>query len=211
MRRNLQEPTKFGIGRGDVIGTRQWTTEVEPIRTPELIRMLVVSAEVGGAHNPRVTNIEHSPLTQPKAKDGASDKEPDKLHEKGRVNGLVGKQERKQTKLEGNASNSPKSQVKVAESILWQKCIGFLKREEKAGSLEVCPSLVEHVGPYSSGANASRSSHIGPNLEVSMQAQLSMVMDKIVMPHQTPTNGLEPLKPSPVLQGRKWIRIDRPA
>lgn len=95
--------------------------------------------------------------------------------------------------------------------MLWQKCIGFLKREEKAGSLEVCPSLVEHVGPYSSGSNASRSSHIGPNLEVSMQAQLSMVMDKIVMPHQTPTNGLEPLKPSPVLQGRKWIRIDHPA
>ena len=69
------------------------------------------------AHEPRVTSTEHSPLTQPKVKDGASVKEPDNLHEKGRVNGLVGKQEGKQTELEDIASNRPKSQAKVAESM----------------------------------------------------------------------------------------------
>ena len=30
IRRNLQELTKFGMGRGDGIGTRLWTTGVEP-------------------------------------------------------------------------------------------------------------------------------------------------------------------------------------
>ena len=48
----------------------------------------MVSAEFGGAHEPRVTCTEHSPLTQLKVKDRASVKEPDNLHEKGRVNGL---------------------------------------------------------------------------------------------------------------------------
>nr|POE66067.1 hypothetical protein CFP56_33879 [Quercus suber] len=64
---------------------------------------------VDGAHEPRGTRTEYSPLTQLKAKDGVSDKEPDYLHENGRVNGLVGKQEGKMMKLEDSASNGQKS------------------------------------------------------------------------------------------------------
>lgn len=52
------------------------------------------------------------------------------MHEKGRVNGLVGKQVGKQTELEGNASNRPKTQV---ESMLWEKCAGFFIKKGKSG------------------------------------------------------------------------------
>ena len=69
----------------------------------------MASVEVGGAHEPRLTSIEYSPLTQQKEKEGTLDKEPNKLHENGRVNGLVGKQEVKKTEIEGNASGRPKA------------------------------------------------------------------------------------------------------
>jgi len=44
---------------------------------------------------------------------------------------------------------------------------------------------------------------------VPMQAQLDVVKDKTVMPHQAPTIRPEPSKSTPELQGRKWVRIDR--
>lgn len=70
IRRNLQEPTKLGMGKGDVTRTRQCTTGVELERRTKPIRMSIALARVGGAHKSRVTSMEHSPLTKPKAKGG---------------------------------------------------------------------------------------------------------------------------------------------
>ena len=119
------------------------------------------------------------------------------MHEKGRVNGLVGKQVGKQTELEGNASNRPKTQV---ESMLWEKCAGFFKKERK--KREVYPSLAEHVGLRSNGVNVSGPPHFGLNLDLPKPTQLGVVKDKFVMPHQALTIKPEPLKFSPELQGR---------
>jgi len=77
---------------------------------------------------------------------------------------LVGKQEGKMMKIEVSASNRKKSQAKVAESIQWEKGAGFLKIDEKAGGLEACRSLAEHVGPCSFKVNVQGDLFIGPNL-----------------------------------------------
>lgn len=100
----------------------------------------VVSTVVGGAHGPRGSSTEHSMLTQPKAKDGDSVKEPDILHEKGKGDGLVGKQEGKLTEVEVFASNCPISHAKVVESMQWEKGVGFFKKDKKAGGLETWSS-----------------------------------------------------------------------
>ncbi|XP_030930759.1 uncharacterized protein LOC115956561 [Quercus lobata] len=60
----------------------------------------------------------------------------------------------------------------------WEKCVGFLKNEEKARGLKVCPSLAEHVRLHSIDVNVPESPHIRPNLMVPMQAQLGVVKDK---------------------------------
>ena len=152
----------------------------------------MASMGVGGAHEPRGTSSEYSPLTQLKAKDGVFVKEPDSLHKNGRVNELVGKQEGKMMKIEVSASNRKKSQAKMAKSMQCKKRAGFLKKDEKAGGLEACPSLAEHVGPCSFEVNVPGDLFIGPNLVVTTQAQLGVVKDSTEATHQIP-----PLGPSP--------------
>ena len=107
----------------------------------------VVSMVVGGAQGPRGSSTQHSKLAQPKAKDGDSVKEPDNLHEKGKGDGLVGKQEGKLTEVEVFASNCPISQVKVAESMQWEKGLGFQKKMKRREDLRLVPVGPSMLGP----------------------------------------------------------------
>ncbi|KAL0011343.1 hypothetical protein SO802_006451 [Lithocarpus litseifolius] len=117
LRKNFQEQTKYGWGRGEESGTRQWNTGVEPVGRTEPVRRQGALVGVVGAHAPRQTSIEHCPLTQQTEKDGELGKEVEMLHENGRVKGLIGKQEEKKSKIEENALEQGKAQTKEAESM----------------------------------------------------------------------------------------------
>ena len=123
----------------------------------------------------------------------------------------MGKQEGKLTEVEVFASNCPISQVKVAESMQWEKGVGFSKKDEKAGGFETCSSGAEHVGPSCIDVKIPGVPFIGPNLVVTTQAHIGVVKDSTEPPHQTPIPRPESLKLTPDAQVRKWIRIDRPA
>ena len=84
----------------------------------------MVTTVLGGAHGSKGSSTEHGMLTQPKAKDGELIRESDILHEIGKGEELVGKQEGKLTKVEILASTCPISQVKVADSMQWEKGVG---------------------------------------------------------------------------------------
>lgn len=123
----------------------------------------------------------------------------------------MGKQEGKLTEVEVFASNCPISQVKVAESMQWEKGVGFSKKDEKAGGFETCSSGAEHVGPSCIDVKIPGVPFIGPNLVVTTQAHIGVVKDSTEPPHQAPITRPESLKLTPDAQVRKWIRIDRPA
>lgn len=68
-------------------------------------------------HVPRETSFELRPLTQQTEKNGVSEKVATMLHENGRVNGLIGKQEEKKSKIEENVSDRAKAQTDETESM----------------------------------------------------------------------------------------------
>ena len=68
---------------------------------------MVDTTVVGGALGSRRSSPEHGLLTQPKSKDSESVRESDILHENGKGEELVGKQEGKLTEVEILASISP--------------------------------------------------------------------------------------------------------
>lgn len=75
IRRYMQELTKSGMEKGAETGTSQWNSGIESERRLVPIRMHEASKGAGGAHESRLSSIEKI----------------EKLHENGRVNGLVGK------------------------------------------------------------------------------------------------------------------------
>ena len=68
-------------------------------------------------HVPRQTSFELRPLTQQTEKMGEPEKVEEMLHENGRVNGLIEKQEEKKSKIDENVLNRGKAQIKAAESM----------------------------------------------------------------------------------------------
>ena len=63
IRKNMQEQTKFGLGRGEESGTRQWNPGVKPVGRSEPVTRQVVSVGAMGAHVPRKTSIKQCSLT----------------------------------------------------------------------------------------------------------------------------------------------------
>ena len=166
---------------------------------------------VGGAHGSRGSSLEYGILTQPIAKDSESVKEQDILHENGKGVELVGKQEGKLTKVEILASISPISQIKVAESMQWEKRVGFPKKDEKAGVLETYSNRIEHIEPSCVDVKIPGLHYSGPNLVVASQAQLGVDKDSTEFSHQAPSARPDPLILISDMQVRKWTRIHRPA
>lgn len=131
----------------------------------------MVTTVLGGAHGSRGSSTEHGMLTQPKAKDGELIRESDILHEIGKGEELVGKQEGKLTEVEILASTCPISQVKVADSMQWEKGVGFPKKDEKAGEFETYSNRAEHVEPSYVEVKIPGIHYSGPNLVMATQAQ----------------------------------------
>lgn len=113
----MQEQTKFGLGRGKESGTRQWNIEVESVGRTKRVSKQEDSVGAVGTHVPRQTSIEHCSLTQQIEKRGEPEMGAEMLHENGRVNGLIEKQEEKKSKIDENVLNRGKAQIKAAESM----------------------------------------------------------------------------------------------
>ena len=89
-------------GSGSVRESQEAGT-LQEVHSPATVDTTVV----GGALGSRRSSPEHGLLTQPKSKDSESVRESDILHENGKGEELVGKQEGKLTEVEILASISP--------------------------------------------------------------------------------------------------------
>lgn len=102
------------MGRGTDTASGQWNVGVELRRRLAMNRTYEVIGEVGGAHEVGLPCIEQRPLTQTKAKDGDSGRVIESLHENGKVNERVEKQNGMNMEEERKTSNQPKDQSKDA-------------------------------------------------------------------------------------------------
>lgn len=99
------DSTQAGLGRS--AGNRQKTTRTDSKKQAELTSVANEEDGCDGGHMPLLSNVEYSDLIREKPRSEDLRDSLDRLHESGKVKGMVGKREEKEAHLSETASGMP--------------------------------------------------------------------------------------------------------
>nr|POE67398.1 hypothetical protein CFP56_43642 [Quercus suber] len=145
--RYLHETPKAGTGRASDSSSGQWRAGGDLGRRTTASGSPGESVEVGGDFEVGLSRIEQRNLTQTNVKNGVSGRVTESLHENGRVNSLMEKQEGKKMGIGREVSVQPNIQTKNAESTQGDKVDDHVMGED--GKYIVEPGLSMTDGPLS--------------------------------------------------------------